>query len=223
MSRKRSLQKTTRFCALVIITPWLSVLSAEPMNALRRNCALLAPRNAVSIQIPIASQEGNDGDAAEQELPHQIGIEFADIARRGEACGRRGRPRKSARRSNGEQTDEGLRRNRILPFCLPFPVSHYPPEVCRRSVWLDGFGSGKCLPPAILKCDPNYGNWPDMINASLTGLRCRRISRQTNGLFDVFRRTERRLPGVASADFHARFAGPKLTWTRSIASSSERG
>src|SRR5438132_8181803 len=38
--------------------------------------------------------------------------------------------------------------------------------------------------PAILKCDPNYSNWPDMINASLTGLRSRRISNQTNGLFD---------------------------------------
>ena len=57
ISRKRSLQKTTRFCALVIITPWLSVLSAELMNALRRNCALLAPRNAVSIQIPIATRK----------------------------------------------------------------------------------------------------------------------------------------------------------------------
>src|SRR5215204_5457627 len=57
ISRKRSLQKTTRFCALVIITPWLSVLSAEPMNALRRNCALLALRNAVRIQIPIATRK----------------------------------------------------------------------------------------------------------------------------------------------------------------------
>ena len=143
ISRKRSLQKTTRFCALVIITPWLSVLSAELMNALRRNCARLAPRNAASIQIPIATRKETDGDRPEQELPHQIGIEFADIARRGKARGRRGSPRKSARRSNGEQTDEGLRRNRILPFCLPVLVSHYPPEVCGRSVWLDGFGSGK--------------------------------------------------------------------------------
>ena len=28
---------------------------------------------------------------------------------------------------------------------------------------------------------------------------------------------------AAPADFHARFSGPKLTWTRLIASSSERG
>jgi len=26
---------------------------------------------------------------------------------------------------------------------LRVAVSHYPPEVCGRSVWLDGFGSGK--------------------------------------------------------------------------------
>ncbi len=57
ISRKRSLQKTMRFCALVIITPWLRLFSAELMNALRRNLALLAPRNADRIQIPIATRK----------------------------------------------------------------------------------------------------------------------------------------------------------------------
>ena len=105
-------------------------------------CAL-GPAQRRQYPDPDRYQEGNGGDRPEQELPHQIGIVFADIARRGKARGRRGSPRKSARRSNGEQTDEGLHRNRILPFCLPVLVSHYPPEVCGRSVWLDGFGSGK--------------------------------------------------------------------------------
>ena len=69
--------------------------------------------------------------AADQELPDEIGIEFADIARRGKARGRRGGPRKSARRSHGEQADEGLRRNRILPSCLPVLVSHHSPADLR--------------------------------------------------------------------------------------------
>ena len=40
--------------------------------------------------------------------------------------------------------------------------------------------------PCNSKCDLNYGNCPDMINASLTGPRSKRISRQTNGLLGRF-------------------------------------
>ena len=45
------------YAALSVAPPGCDVLSAELMNALRRNCALLAPRIAASIQIPIANRK----------------------------------------------------------------------------------------------------------------------------------------------------------------------
>ncbi len=77
---------------------------------------------------PQRRQEGDDGDAAEQQLPDLVGIERADIARRRKAAGLRCAPRRSAWRGGGDQAYEGQRRNRIPPACLPVRVSHYPPE-----------------------------------------------------------------------------------------------
>ena len=75
ISRKRSLQKTTRFCALVIITPWLSVVERGADECAAPQLGALGPAQRRQHPDPDRDQEGNDGDAAEQELPDQIGIE----------------------------------------------------------------------------------------------------------------------------------------------------
>jgi len=47
--------------------------------AIVRSC----PAHAANIQVPIATRKETTAISPKQELPDQIGIEFADIARRG--------------------------------------------------------------------------------------------------------------------------------------------
>ena len=132
---------------------------------------------------PDRGQEGYDHDAADQQLPDHVGIECAEIARRRKAAGRGRRGAcQSARRSGGEQTHEGQRRNRIPPACLPVLASHHSPADFSGGV--SGFtGLDRVNAyPATGKCDSIYGNCPDMINASLTGPASEQMSRQSNGL-----------------------------------------
>ena len=75
----------------------------------------------------------------------------------------------SVRHNDDEQAHDGPCRNQILAACLPILASHQSPADFRAGVsgfaGLDRVNASR----ATGKCDLNYGNCPDMINASLTG------------------------------------------------------
>ena len=161
----------SRPCASVITTPWLRLFRAELMKALRRKLRRAVTCAARQHPQRDRAEKGRDDDAADQEFPDHVGIERADIARRRKAAGRRRTPSQSARRNGGDRhTTACAGIEFLLPACQFLPAITHP-RISRRSVWLHGFGSGKRVPLQPQKCDLNYGNCPDMINASLTGAR----------------------------------------------------
>ncbi len=160
----------------VITTPWLRLFRAELTNAFRRSCERLTLRRAEWIQSAIGRQKRTDDDAADQHFPDHVGVGRADIARRRKVVGQA--PGGPQRRNGGDQAHDGLRRNQVLAACLPILASHRPPADFERGV--SGFtGLDRVNAyPCNRKCDLNYGNCPDMINASLTGARLESVPRR---------------------------------------------
>ena len=87
-------------------------------------------------------QEGHDDEGTDENFPDQTGIGKGNVAgRRKTAVGSPG----ASRQRHGSGAQDASCSNRILAACLPILASHRPPEICGRSVWLHGFGSGKRL------------------------------------------------------------------------------
>ena len=92
------------------------------------------------------AEEGSDRRCRRSALPRSCwdrANRHSSQAQSHRERGTRGRERASA----GDKAHDGRSRNQVLAACLPILASHQSPaHFQRRSVWLDGFGSGKRVP-----------------------------------------------------------------------------
>ena len=109
-------------------------------------CACLALRSADNTQSPSAARKETTAMPPISNSQIMVGIERADIARRRKAAGLRcahADPHGAAMATRHTRASAGIE---FLPPACQFLSAITHPRICGRSVWLDGFGSGKRLP-----------------------------------------------------------------------------